>query len=345
MRALGFHEEQGKIQWALVDQPDSGPPDVLAAGSASLSELPSLHRRLAAGRRLPWGLAWSRGETRPRDLPDGWPRLRPKTLALVHPAVAAGIWEWERGRMNASDLFLWLRQNEMHWSAGAPGVGPAGRLSRQGPLQEIWGRLQQRLRGREATVVLAVDEQAPGRELLAELVQSSGLTWRHLQPHPEDRGADRAALGAALAAMEPERPGVLPPQLRRGNAPAVTGLLILGLLGLVGGGARLRGADMAAALPPKDAGLVRQAAALPLAMDRVLDRRSAFLNALEHSLQHAPASALQELELVTGPSSREVLARLTLAPSVLLAAQDWPELSPPATETGRTWTAHFRGRP
>ncbi|RMH04598.1 MAG: hypothetical protein D6702_02790 [Planctomycetota bacterium] len=319
-RALGLHAAGDRVRYALVEADPDGPPRVLAAGEVAAVQLPGTYRTLAAGRLLPWGAALAGAGRRPERLPAGWSLRHPATQALAAPAVAAAHWHWRLGRIDRSDLFLWLSEDRLHWCAGEPGGGDHGSRPRRSPVPQILTEVLERSPNRTGPVAVACDRQAPGLELLGEALERAGRSWRLLRPDPTEGGVDPAAAGAALGALDPGLPGFRPP-LREGGHPArfwvSAAFLAIGLAVLAAwSGRQSRALDAAlAALAERAAPAEPRRSFLPLprAAIRALDRRAAFGAAFTALLEAAPAGSLQRLELFSSPDSGLVEVRLEVA--------------------------------
>ncbi len=307
-RAIGLHLFAGHVAYALVETlPDSG-PQILAAGTSPADGIPSLVQRLSAGRELPWCFAQ---ETNPGQAltPKDLPLSRPRPQARMSPATAAALWEWENGRIDTADLFLWLLPGQLHFSIGMPGEGRSGTIPRHGPLREALGRAIHRTKKKSGNVAIRVDGEAPGGEMLREAIEASGLLPHFVFPPASEQGADAAAAGAALGALNPKQPGTFPP-----FPPAVVpswhwGAHAITILAL--GTAALFSHFTANPTPQETAPVIEPSIALRLAqpsarLKRAVAHRLGFLNELESWL--AQGQALQELELLASPESDAVLA-------------------------------------
>ncbi|MCX8229441.1 MAG: hypothetical protein OTJ44_05750 [Planctomycetota bacterium] len=307
-RAIGFHLFAGHVSYALVETLSDSGPQILAAGTSPADAVPSLVQRLSAGRELPWCFAQ---ETQPGKAlaPQDLPLSRPRPQARMLPAVAAALWEWENGRIDTADLFLWLLPGQLHYSIGIPGEGQSGTIPRHGPLREALGRALSRTQKKSGNVAIRVDGEAPGGEMLREAAEASGLTPHFLFPPASEQGADAAAAGAALGALDPTRPGTFPPfpppvtPSWHWSAHVVT-VLALGAVALF---------PRFAASPAvhKDAPIVQSSEKRSLVqpsakLERAVAHRLGFLKELE--TWSAKGEALQELELLSSPESDAVLS-------------------------------------
>lgn len=209
-RAIGFHQLGDETAYALVEKLDLAPAQVLAAGKVPSEELDALIDRLDA-RRLPWAIAAEEEGRMRRILPSGWPLRARQEEVLTAPAPAAAFWDWEHGRFDVEDLYLWLSASSLHWSRGLPGRDLAGTVPRSGPLRATLRPALSRAQSDRNPVVLYIEGDAPGAEVLAELVRESGHDLRPLQRPSEEMGVDPAAAGAALARLSDSYPALYPP--------------------------------------------------------------------------------------------------------------------------------------
>ena len=122
-------------------------------------------------------------------------------MMLTAPAAAAAFWDWEHGRFDVEDLYLWVSARALHWSRGLPGRDLAGSVPRKGPLHESLRPALSRAQADRNPVVLFVEGDAPGGEILEEMIRKAGHTIRPLSRPPEEMGVDPAAAGAALARL------------------------------------------------------------------------------------------------------------------------------------------------
>jgi len=320
-RGIGFHRHGEQVAYALVERRVESPPEVLAAGSCGLEEVLDLYRRLCAEHHVPWALAEERDGKRVAGPADDWPVARPACRAVVHPAVASAAWEWDLGRIQEDDIFLWLRPERLFWSRGEPGRAHAGVEARRGPLSDCLGRILSRVGGHGATVALASGGDAPGLATLEKALERTGCKVRPLKNLSAERGADRAAAGAALGALESPRPGFLPPVRTRNREPWLWTASFLAATA-VGGSAWLAreqaqaGAFTAPSLPeePPITSTARRPAPAPPELERLLARRRAVVRALETLAAQTPPGSLEELEVLTAPGSSKAQVRLRLLP-------------------------------
>ncbi|MCH2111867.1 MAG: hypothetical protein MK213_03335 [Planctomycetes bacterium] len=345
-RGLGFHRVEGGAAYALVERLPGQPPQVLASGLKPLGDLPDLHQKLRAEQPLSWCLAATDLDDHTPKLPSDWPRLRPQPAGLLTTATAAAIWEWELGRYSEGDILVWLRRDQLVWQEGEPGIGAQGVLARSHPLTDLWQSLQQQLKEHKPKVALAIDEQAPGLERLLEHFDSAGWASWPLTPPPKETGADRAALGAALAACSPQRPGVWAPS--PSTTPNWVSQASLFGAALLLAFHSLRPAEpMDNSLAGKSEAATTKATPPPLLpenLDRLLDRRTAFVGFLDAFLQEAQAGDVHTLEILASCESRAVQARMQLSPE--------SQLDPPnqlatfkltqSTSHPRSWQATIR---
>jgi len=321
-RSFGFHRVGGRIAYVLLERDPEAPPSILAAGSCALSDLPAVYQRLAAEFALPWALAEEREDAVAPCPGSDWPLKRPAPRGMIHPARAAALWEWSCGRIGEGDLLLWLRPDRLVWSWGLPERGLAGSDPRRGPLALSLQKILTRTGAAGASVALAVEGDAPGEALLQKELRSRGCSSRPLKPGPEERGADRAAAGAALAVLDPDQPGLRSVIVPRPREPWLLTLSILAAATL--GGSVWVGRRQARALaelpvphPPAPSAAPRgprRPAAPPPAMDRMVARRRAVIRALETIPARIPPGSLEELEIVSAEESRRARVRLRLLP-------------------------------
>ncbi len=337
-RGLGLHRTPEGAAWVLVERRSGAPPEVLAAGRTALRELPALHRRLAGDGLLPWGLAAAREGRRLEALEEDWPLLRPGTRALLHPAVAAAHWEYEHGRIGPEDLFLWLRPHRLLWSRGQPGRGRAGSLPRGAALGLLLDRILRSLEpAPPAAAAVAAEGDAPGTGQLLQELETRGLAVRRVAAPAGERGADRAAAGAALAALDPSLPGVHEPRTRRAGPPFPWAAALLATAA-VGGSAwvtwqqeRALARTGAARARPLARRTPSGATAAPAALEGLLARRRAFRQAVEEILAAAPRGRVAGFEILASPESSRARFRLRLLPG-----------GPPGEESA--WTESLEGR-
>lgn len=331
-RSLGLHRIGHQVAYALLERRPNRPPEILTAGAVDMDQLVELHGRLSGERPLPWGLAEERESQRRRVLESDWPLQRPPTRALLHPATAAAIWEWETGRILDDDLFLWLRPERLLWSKGMPGTGSSGSVARRGPLRETIHRVLRQTNSSQATVALALDGDAPGAGVVQDELSQANLSFRPVRRGPEERGADRAAAGAALGALEPHRDGVFAPLRVKQREPWIKTAGLVAALAAVSGATWLS-RDQEQLLeeyrqnyrngtgqsPPtiKSGGQEISQGPIPATpeeLGELLARRRAMVRALEHLLPQVPEGSLEELEMVTARGSQKAQVRLRLLP-------------------------------
>lgn len=199
-RALGFHSLGDELAYALIEKLESAPAQVLAAGRVHEDELEALVDRLD-GRKLPWALAAQEQGRMRRVLPDAWPLRARGEEVLTGPAAAAAFWDWEHGRFDIADLYLWVSARSLHWSRGLPGRDLSGSVPRKGPIRDSLRPALARAQVNRNPVVLFVEGDAPGAEILEETIRKAGHTIRPLSRPAEEMGVDPAAAGAALARL------------------------------------------------------------------------------------------------------------------------------------------------
>jgi hypothetical protein len=266
------------------------------------------------GRRLTWALASQEDGRMRRVLPKGWPLRARGEEVLTGPAAAAAFWDWEHGRFDIEDLYLWVSARSLHWSRGLPGRDLSGSVPRRGPIRDSLRPALARAQANRNPVVLFLEGDAPGAEILQDTIRQAGHTIRPLTRPAEEMGVDPAAAGAALARLT-ESYGAL-------HAPAqvdttfvwrrMIGAWILVAL-FVGWGASAvqesRYRDWVAARqaaignePPR-VETAGAAAAPPRAWTDMLGRRRAALDALEAANSE---TRLSSLRIVTDVLSAEI---------------------------------------
>lgn len=310
-RAIGFHQLGDETAYALIEKLDLAPAQVLAAGRVPNDELDELVDRLDA-RRLPWALASEEDGRMRRVLPRGWPLSARHEEVLTGPAAAAAFWDWEHGRFDVQDLYVWLSASSLHWSRGLPGRDLSGTVPRSGPLHTSLRPALSRVQSDRNPVVLYVEGDAPGSEVLIELVREAGHDLRPLQRPSEEMGVDPAAAGAALARLSDSYPGLhAPAQLDQTFGwRRMTGIWILmtclALFGLeYSQGARMSAWQDAWAAPPATSSPARRDAAdpAPQAWSDLLARRRAVLTALDDPNEEGK---LRSLRILTDTGNPEI---------------------------------------
>lgn len=209
-RAIGFHRLGDETAYALVEKLDLAPAQILAAGKVPHEKLADLIDRLDAA-NLPWALALEGLGRTHHALPADWPLRARGAAVLTAPASAAAFWDWEHGRFDVEDLYLWLSPQSLHWSRGLPGRDLSGSVPRTGPLRDTLRPALSRAQSNRNPVVLAMEGDAPGGEVLEDLVRQAGHELRPLQRPAEEMGADPAAAGAGLATLSESYPALRPP--------------------------------------------------------------------------------------------------------------------------------------
>lgn len=283
-RSLGLHLLGDQLAYALIESFESAPPRVLAAGKVVQSELPGLVDRLSAG-ALPWCLAGQREGARLRSLPRNWPLPTNKRAVLTTPACAAALWDYEQGRFEADELYLWLSATHLHWSRGFPGRGRSGSVPRRGPLRDNLRPAIARARADRSPIVVYLEGDAPGGDLLQQSAEEMGHELRPLLRPSEEMGTDPAAAGAALAAQTENFPAVYVPQKRRREPrwrPAIA-VLATSMVAIAGAASvvqaswlgQWRDSLSAQSERPRDA--KPSAARVPESLDLVLQRRQALM--------------------------------------------------------------------
>lgn len=310
-RAIGFHQLGDETAYALVEKLDLAPAQVLAAGKVPYEELDTLIDRLDA-RRLPWALAAEEDGRMRRTLPPAWPLRARQEEVLTAPAAAAAFWDWEHGRFEVEDLYLWLSSSALHWSRGLPGRDLAGTVPRSGPMRATLRPALSRAQSDRNPVVLYIEGDAPGAEVLAELVRESGHDLRPLQRPSEEMGVDPAAAGAALARLSENYPALhAPARLDESYAwRRMTGIWILiaclALFGLeLTQGARMSAWQdaWATSADPTPNSRRDQADPPPRAWSDLMERRREVLRALDDPNDEG---RLRSLRILTDTGSAEI---------------------------------------
>ncbi|KAA3608149.1 MAG: hypothetical protein DWQ01_13840 [Planctomycetota bacterium] len=376
VRTLGLHLVGQEVAYALLEKISGKAPEILVAGRVLLKELPALHGRLSGERPLPWGLAQEPEEAggKPkspspasrshggviaglRSLPRNWPLRRPPTRALMHGAFAASLWEWTQGRLSEHDCFLWLRPERLHWNFGEPGHGAFGSVPRRGPLKETLNRLPlPKSKRPPPAVALALDGDAPGAQLLREELEAAGLDVRLLARGAEEKGADRAAAGAAIAVLDPIRPGVYSPRQSKPKEPWFWTASVLAAMAAVGGSAWLQAGQSEPEFhpsPPSDPGLESQlpepppdpirGLRQPQDLLRLIQRRQALAEILRQWPHRLQSHGLQEWEMLAVPESSHLRLRFQLLPGGLAESdQEQPPDQDPAAPAPDRPQANFQ---
>jgi hypothetical protein len=315
-RALGLHCHADSIAYALVQLLPDSEPQVLAAGTTSMAELPALAERLRSKGKLPWCLAGEIDGTLLRSLPTGW-KLKPQSAEfLLHPASAAAFWDWEHGRFDRDDLYIWLRAGAILWSRGVPGRGRSGLVPRRGPLKENLRPILARVQADRCNAVVGIDGDAPGSDLLLQTLESAGHSPRPLNRPDGEMGADPAAAGAALAALTSGFAAVFAPvQTDRSAAWRTAMGLISGLTLLFASALNVRQNLQISALEtqalkqPADPNLAVRFADLPNNLRRLLQRRAEFLQTLA-GLSQPGSQPLAEVEILATADSGKIRSRI-----------------------------------
>jgi hypothetical protein len=312
-RALGFHSLGDELAYALIEKIESAPAQVLAAGRVHEDELEALVDRLD-GRKLLWALASQEQGRMRRTLPEGWPLRARGEEVLTGPAAAAAFWDWEHGRFDLEDLYLWVSVRSLHWSRGLPGRDLSGSVPRKGPIRDSLRPALARAQANRNPVVLFIEGDAPGAEILEDTIRQAGHTTRPLTRPAEEMGVDPAAAGAALARLT-EGYGAMHAPMRIDTSFAwrrMIGAWILVTL-LIGWAASAvqesryrdwvdaQSGSTANAITPRET--ASTAAAPPRAWTDLLGRRLAVLEALEGA---GSESRLSSLRIVTDVLSAEI---------------------------------------
>ncbi|MAW61097.1 MAG: hypothetical protein CMJ94_09690 [Planctomycetes bacterium] len=309
-RAIGFHRLGDETAYALVEKPELAPPQVLAAGRVPNEELAELIDRLDA-RSLPWGLAAEEDGRMRRTLPADWPLRARGEEVLTAPAPAAAFWDWELGRFDVEDLYLWLSASSLHWSRGLPGRDLAGTIPRSGPLRATLRPALSRAQTDRNPVVLFVEGDAPGADVLEELVRDAGHPLRPLQRPSEEMGADPAAAGVALALLSDSYPALHAPARLDASYATRRMLGIWILLAMFGVFAlelmqtmRFEAYREASGSSATRSSSAQQGAAPPPRLwSDLLARRQAVLTALDPPVE---TERLRSLRIISDPSSAEI---------------------------------------
>lgn len=312
-RALGFHSLGDELAYALIEKLDAAPPQVLAAGRVHEDELESLVDRLD-GRKLRWALASQEEGRMRRVLPQDWPLRARGAEVLTGPAAAAAFWDWEHGRVDIEDLYLWVSARSLHWSRGLPGRDLSGSVPRKGPIRDSLRPALARAQANRNPVVLFVEGDAPGAEILEDSIRQAGHTIRPLTRPAEEMGVDPAAAGAALARLADgfgalHAPAQLDSSLawRRMIGAWILVTLFLGWAASAAQESRFRDWVQAqeASQSTADASpdTTQAAAAAPRAWTDLAQRRQAVLEALEAANSE---TRLSNLRIVTDVLSPEI---------------------------------------
>jgi hypothetical protein len=315
-RALGLHHHGDSIAFALVQTLAESSPQVLAAGTTTVAELPALAERLGDKNKLPWCLAGEIEGVLLRSLPPGW-KLKPQsTEFLLHPASAAAFWDWEHGRFDRDDLYVWLRAGAILWSRGTPGRGRSGLIPRRGPLKENLRPILARVQADRCNVVVCIDGDAPGGDTLLQSLENAGHTPRPLNRPASEMGADPSAAGAALAAISPSFGAVFAPEQIDHSAHWRTAMGLVSLLTLAFAAAltvkqniqifSLEAEARRNQTPPP---APERLADLPQDLQRLLQRRGAFMQALGQ-LTDGHSGPLAEVEILATADSAKIRSRI-----------------------------------
>ncbi len=318
VKSLGFHLNGTQVDWALLECLPQQAPSVISAGQSNLKNLTQLYKSLCAGHHLNWGVSICDGNHRPSQLPKRWPLIRPHPSCLVHPAVAAASWDWECGRFTDNDLHLWLSDDALHCSAATPGDSFHCRESRDGSIDQVFAKICRSIPHTINTIVIATEPNAGGQELLFESVAKKYKAIR-IESTPQEHGANRAALGAAIFAQNPTRHGALTP-VKKSSLDRIwlASVLLATSFSLFNfwinqtqQKSLLTTEQESSTQVADEMPRLRRLGELPLEIDRLLERRMATIDALDEILKHAPAQSLSHIELSSGIASREVHLRLT----------------------------------
>ena len=314
-RALGFHLRGEKVNYALVDRDPEEGIVVLAAGETTTEAVNFLYQKLSGGRPLPWAVArFKEGNPIPQ-LPQSWTLGHPAPQALLQPSTAAAWWEFENGRLEPEELFLWLMPGHLHFSLGMPGLGPAGSVLRRGPLKEALSQAIARSTWKKGKAAIRVDGEAPGGDLLRESMTSLGFEHSFLFPPVAEQGADPAAAGAALGALLPSHPATFSPRLTHklpsGLKPIQAFSLLLLILTLWISSTE----EIPLAHPPDSVArleIPNQDSPPPKALVLLIQRRRHFIQQIRQAVKNQ--NSLQEMVLVASPESPRVSLTVQLRP-------------------------------
>ena len=315
-RALGLHFLGDQYAYALIQKAEDAPVAVMAAGTVEQENLAGLYDRLGGELNLPWCLAAEDDGAMLTHLPPRWP-LRPvEPEVLVHPATSAALWDWEHGRFDESDLYLWLRSGFLLWAKGVPGQGRSGCQARRGPLQDNLRPILNRVQRSRCNAVVSMEGDAPGGDFLLQALEQAGHMPREIKRPPNEMGADPAAAGAALAAISPEFQAVYVPEKRHRSPHWRTAMGLGALFALLSSIAftisqeASLGSWQTSLEEPVDAnGQAPAAAAPPQELHHLLERRQQFVNALRN-LADTPPNTLAEVEIVAPPDGTTVRDRV-----------------------------------
>ena len=317
-RALGLHFLGERYSYTLIQSFPEEPAKVLAAGDVAFDDIESLHSRLAGSLDLPWCLAAESEGTMMSSLPTRWP-LRPLAPeVLMHPATAAALWDWEHGRFDEKDLYLWLRAGTLMWAKGTPGLGRSGCIARRGPLGENLRPVLARVQRSRCSAVICLEGDAPGGDFLMQALEEAGHPPRLLHRPPQEMGADPASAGAALAALTPTFQAVYVPERQPKSSHWRTAMGLGALVAVLAAGAFSKvqesrlGSWIQSTEPKTLEGEVdSQAAAAPPELNRLLERRTQFHQNLR-KLSGTPPGSLVEAEILSTPDSPTIRDRVRL---------------------------------
>lgn len=289
---------------------------VLAAGTVEQENLAALYDRLGGELKLPWCLAAEDDGSMLTHLPPRWP-LRPvEPEVLVHPATSAALWDWEHGRFDETDLYLWLRSGFLLWAKGVPGSGRSGCQARRGPLQDNLRPVLNRVQRSRCNAVVSLEGDAPGGDFLIQALEQAGHPAREIKRPAQEMGADPAAAGAALAAVSPDFQAVYVPEKRQRSPHWRTAMGLGSLVALLTAFAftltqerSLRSWQQSLEPEVTVDQPMPTAAAPPEDLARLLERRRQFVQALRQ-LSGLPPNTLAEVEIVAAPEGTTVRDRV-----------------------------------
>jgi hypothetical protein len=315
-RALGLHFLGDRYAYALIQSSGEAPVQVMAAGTIEQEDLAALHERLGGELNLPWCLAAENDGAMLSHLPPRWPLRAVEPEVLVHPATAAAFWDWEHGRFDEQDLYLWLRSGFLLWAKGIPGAGRAGCIPRRGPLQDNLRPILNRVQRSRCNAVVSIDGDAPGGDFLIQALTAAGHAPRELARPTQEMGADPAAAGAALAAIKPEFQAVYVPEKGPRSPHWRTAMGLGSVVALITATAftiaqqtSLSRWQASLEAEPVSEDVEQAIAAPPKELMQLLERRQRFVQALRQ-LANTPPNTLAEVEILSSPDSVNIRDRV-----------------------------------
>jgi hypothetical protein len=288
----------------------------MAAGTVEHENLSALYDRLGGELDLPWCLAAEDDGAMLSHLPPRWPLRPTEPEVLVHPATSAALWDWEHGRFDENDLYLWLRSGFLLWAKGVPGQGRSGCQARRGPLQDNLRPILNRVQRSRCNAVVSLEGDAPGGDFLMQSLAEAGHLAREIKRPPQEMGADPAAAGAALAAISPDFQAVYVPEKRHRSPHWRTAMGLGSLVALMAAltfslsqESNLSKWQSSLKPQPDVSGEMPAAAAPPQELTNLLERRRQFVQALR-KLAQTPPNTLAEVEIVAAPDGTTVRDRV-----------------------------------